>query len=90
MNKLINYNRVVFKVGGWFTKFWMITMPIFILFLIFGDLTPFNGEVSTLWIERAQSWPMLVFYSMFLIGYPFRNYLEVDRIIKGAGYESRV
>jgi len=87
MKKLINYNRVVFKVGGWFTKFWMITMPIFIAFLIFGDVTPFNDVSSSLWSERADSWPIIAFYCFFLIAYPFRNYLDVHTLLKRAEYD---
>ena len=91
MKKLINYNRVVFKVGGWFTKLWMITMPIFVAFLMFGDMTPLDGTFSSLWIERSQSWPMLAFYFFGFLGfYPIRNYIEVDRIIKRAGYDPEI
>ncbi len=91
MNKLITYNRVVFTVGGFFTKLWMITMPLFILYLTFGDVTPFDGYIDSLWLNRSQSWPMLVFYWFIFLGfYPVRNYLEVDRVLKGASEDEKL
>lgn len=70
MKKLINYNRVVFKAGGWFTKFWMITMPIFTI-----------GAIISM-SQMPGSWPMLIWFIVFTLFYPIRNYMEVDKLIK--------
>ena len=95
LRNLLIANRVVFKAGGFFTKLWMITMPIFVLYGIFGNitfavaLTDTDGATS-LWQTRGDSWPMILFYSVFLFGYPFRNLHEVNRIVKGVGMNTKL
>lgn len=90
MKKLFIYNLVIFKSGGFFTKFWMITMPFFVLFLTFGDINVISNEYTSLWAQKEDAWPIILLYSLFVIAYPFRNYIEVDRIIKGAKTDMKI
>ena len=90
MKKLLIYNRIIFNVGGWFTKFWMITMPMFVLYGIFGDTNIGDGVYYSLWKARETSWPMIAFFGLFLVLYPFRNYYEVNRILKASKKDLKV
>ena len=68
LKNLIKYNKAVFMTGGTFTKGWMVTMPIFIGYIIFNTV-------------QTPAWPMALFASAFSIAYPFRNYYMVNRYI---------
>ena len=77
MKKLINYNRAVFHTRATFTKIWMITMPLFVLAILFA---PING--ASLVDGLPESGPLVVFSTIFLLFYPIRNYFMVIRYIK--------
>ena len=72
-------NKVMFKVGGWFTKFFMLTILPFCAYGIFGDLSGDGSLVS----QGGSGWIMVAFISAFGLFYPIRNYLEVKRIVNG-------
>ena len=96
MRNLLIANKVVFFAGsGWrrlFKQFWMVTLPLLVLYATFGDLSLFDGvKDATLWQQRAQSWPMITFYWIIFLGfYPIRNWIEVKRIVKGAGMNPKL
>lgn len=72
-------NAVVFKIGGWFTKFFMITIWPFCATMIFVDT---SGEGSLI-SQGGSAWVMIIFIMAFGLLYPVRNYWEVKRILKG-------
>ncbi len=81
MKKLLGYNKAMFKTSGWFTKFFMVTLPILVLCAIF---LPITGDVSLIDEEGAGKIVMIVFYSIFALFYPVRNYLMVNKVVKGS------
>lgn len=86
MKKLLTYNRIVFNTGTLFTKFWMITMPILVLFMLFGDPTLSGSE--SLVSDLEVTWPFVVFLVGGFLGfYPFRNYIMVSRKLKNSKLE---
>ncbi len=87
MKKLLGYNKAMFKAGGWFTKFFMVSLPIFVLCAIF---LPITGDVSLINQEGAGKFVMIVFYSGFALFYPIRNYLMVNKVVKGAEVDPEI
>lgn len=90
MKNIIIANRVVFKAGNWFTKLFMITMPIFVLYGIFGDMNLADGEYNSLISSGGSAWFMVAFFATFLLLYPIRNYWEVKRLVKAAGLNPKL
>ena len=80
MKKFINYNIVMFKVGSWFTKFFMLTIWPFCAFILFVNLHGGGSLVS----QGGSSWIMIAFICLFGLFYPIRNFLEVTRVVEGS------
>ncbi len=85
MKKLLLYNKVVFNAGygwrKWAKRIWMITMPIFVLSVLFLDIGAGDSLFNLVSSQGGTSYLMVFWFILFGGFYPIRNYLEVKRIL---------
>ena len=86
MKKILLYNKVVFNAGHgwrkWTKRFWMITMPLFVLAALFIDIGAGDSLFNLVSSQGGGSYLMVAWFFIFMLFYPIRNYLEVKRILK--------
>lgn len=86
MQDLVDRNMTVFITGNGFIKFFMITIGMFCEFALVGKM---NADSEPLINAGGGAWIMVVFFSLFWVGYFVRNHYMVGRSVKRRelGYE---